>query len=129
MSPKTGSRPCSRAYIQIKNDLTEQYRADLNRFAVQTFTASNTVTNRLLEELVQSIKISRLQDRQLVAAALEEIESQRVQDTTQLGTALVGLAATTDTKLQQTKQDMVKLLVYRQSDAPASTDNEFNHPN
>ena len=106
------------AYIQIKNDLTEQYRADLNRFAVQTFTASNTVTNRLLEELVQSSKIGRLQDRQLVAAALEEIESQRVQDTTQLGTALVGLAATTDTKLQQTKQDMVKLLVYRQSRRP-----------
>ena len=36
------------AYVQIKNDLTEQYRADLNRFAVQTFTASNAVTNRLL---------------------------------------------------------------------------------
>lgn len=117
------------AYIQIKNDLTEQYRADLNRFAVQTFTASNTVTNRLLEELVQSVKVSRLQDRQWVTAALEQVETQRIQDSTELGTAIVGLAATTDTKLQRTKDDIVKLLVYRQPDAPASTDDEFNIPN
>jgi hypothetical protein len=117
------------AYIQIKNDLTEQYRADLNRFAVQTFTASNTVTNRLLEELVQSVKVSRLQDRQLFAAALEQVETQRVQDSTQLGSAILGLAATTDTKLQRTKEDLVKLLVYRQPDASAPTNNEFNKPN
>lgn len=117
------------AYIQIKNDLTEQYRAELNRFAVQTFTASNTVTNRLLGELVQSVKVSRLQDRQWVAAVLEQIESQHVQDSAELGTAIVGLAATTETKLQRTKEDMVKLLIYRQPDAPASTDDKFNNPN
>jgi hypothetical protein len=116
------------AYVQIKNDLTEQYRADLNRFAVQTFTASNTVTNRLLEELVQSVKVSRLQDRQWVADALEQIETQRVQDSKELGTAIVGLAATTETKLQRT-EDMVKLLVYQQPDAPASTNDSSNSLN
>ncbi len=117
------------AYVQIKNDLTEQYRADLNRFAVQTFTASNAVTNRLLEELVQSVKFSRLQDRQWVADVLAQVETQRVQDSTQLGSAIVGLAATTDTKLQRTKEDLVKLLVYREPDGLAPANNEINNPN
>jgi hypothetical protein len=109
------------AYIQIKNDLTEQYRADLNRFAVQTFTASNTVTNRLLEELVQSVQASRLQDLQRVSEALGQIDAQRAQDSRQLGTAMIGLAASTETELQRTKADVVKLLAYEQPDAPAST--------
>jgi hypothetical protein len=115
-------------YLQVKNDLTEQYRADLNRFAIQTFTASNTVTNRLLEELVQSMKIGRLQDRQLFADALEQVEAQRVQDSTRLGSAIVGLAATTETKFQRT-EDMVKLLVYQQPDAPAPTKNKIDNSN
>jgi hypothetical protein len=109
------------AYMQIKNDLTEQYRADLNRFAVQTFTASNTVTNRLLEELVQSVQASRLQDLQRVSEALGQIDAQRVQDSRQLGTAMISLAASTETELQRTRADVVKLLVYEQPDAPASS--------
>jgi hypothetical protein len=107
------------AYIQIKNDLTEQYRADLNRFAIQTFTASNTVTNRLLEELVQYVKDGRLQDRQLVADAMAE-------DHVRLGSALVGLAATTETKLQRA-EDMVKLLVYQEPDTPVPTNNKIRN--
>jgi len=109
------------AYIRMKDELTEQYRADMNRFAVQTFTASNTVTNQLLEELVEAVELSHRQDRQWVAAALKEIEANRREDTTELGTALVALAAQTDSKIQHTKNEIVRLLANTQTDASIPT--------
>jgi hypothetical protein len=125
-------RTCQQAmaagYLQVKDDLTEQYRADLNRFAVQTLAASNAVTNRLLEQLVVSVNASQLQDRRWMTAALEQIEAKRAEDNTELGTALVSLAAATDTKLQRT-EDMVRLLANRQPDVPAPTDQQPNHLN
>ena len=42
-------------YVRVKEELTEQYRNDLNRFAIQTLAASNAVTNELLTQLVQNI--------------------------------------------------------------------------
>lgn len=108
-------------YIRMKDELTEQYRADLNRFAVQTFTASNTVTNQLLEQLVEAVALSHHQDRQWVAAALTEIEAKRREDTTELGTALVGLAAQTKSEIQHTKTEFVRLLANTQTDASIPT--------
>ena len=49
-------------YVKVKEELTEQYRDDLNRFAVQTLAASNATTNRLLAELVESIDTMQAQD-------------------------------------------------------------------
>lgn len=109
------------AYIRMKDELTEQYRADLNRFAVQTFTASNTVTNQLLEQLVEAVELSHRQDRQWVAAALTEIETNRREDTTEFGTALAGLAARTKSEIQHTKNELVHLLANTQTDASTPT--------
>jgi predicted RecB family endonuclease len=117
------------AYVRLRDDLTEQYRTELNRFAVQTFTASNTVTNHLLEQLLASVKTSQLNERQLFAAALEQIESQRVEDSTALGTALVSLAAQTENALQRTRQDMVRLLADTQPDTSNPTQENLNSMN
>ncbi len=109
------------AYLRMKDELTEQYRADLNRFAVQTFKASNAVTNELLEQLVEAVELSHRQDRQWFAAALTEMEANRREDTTEFGAALAGLAAQTESKIQHTKNEIVHLLASRQTDMSTPT--------
>ena len=52
------------------------------------------------------IKNSKLQDRQIIAAALEQIELNGLEDKTQLDSALVNFAAWTEQDLQRTRQNM-----------------------
>ena len=106
------------SYVQLKDDLTQQYRRDLSRFAIQTLAASNAVTNELLTELIESINVAQTEDRQWVAAAFEQIELNRRQDNAQLSNAFVTFAVRTEDELQRTQQNMVKLLSYTQPDSP-----------
>jgi hypothetical protein len=108
-------------YIRMKDELTEQYRAELNRFAVQTFTASNAVTNQLLDQLVEAVQLSHRRDREWVAEAIAELEASRRADTTQLGTALAGLGAEMDSRIHNTKNEIVRLLANVQTDASGTT--------
>jgi hypothetical protein len=114
-------------YIQIKDDLSQQYRQDLNRFAVQTLAASNAVTNELLTELIESINATQAQDLRRIAAALEQMELSRLQDKTQLVSGLETLAYQTEDELQRTRQDMVRFLANTQPDSPDP--NEFKDLN
>ncbi|UCD48693.1 MAG: hypothetical protein JSW27_14305 [Phycisphaerales bacterium] len=116
-------------YIRMKDELTEQYRADLNRFAVQTFAASNTATNELLGQLVQAVQLSHRQDRERVAAALAQLEASRREDTAEFRTALAALAAQTESEIQHTKEEIVYLLANVQTDAsvhPPEESSEIN---
>lgn len=106
------------SYVQLKDDLTQQYRSDLSRFALQTLAASNAVTNELLTELIESINVAQTEDRQWVAAAFEQIELNRLQDNAQLSNAFVTFAVRTEDELQRTKQGMAQLLSYTQPDSP-----------
>ena len=83
-------------YVRVKEELTEQYREDLNRLAVQTLAASNAVTNELLTQLVQNIDTAQTQDLRRITRALCEMEMNRVQDKTQLASGLQTLANRTD---------------------------------
>ncbi|UCG57517.1 MAG: hypothetical protein JSU70_21955 [Phycisphaerales bacterium] len=107
-------------YIQLKEELRRQHQDDLTRFATQTLAASNTLTNRLLAELVQAIGAAQMQDLRRVAAALHQIELNRLQDKTQLTTGLETLAYQTEDELQRTKQEMVHLLVDTRPAEPAA---------
>ena len=62
-------------YVRIKDELSQQYRQDLSRVALQSVAASNAVTNELLAELIESINEAQNQDRQWVVAAFDRIES------------------------------------------------------
>jgi hypothetical protein len=101
-------------YSQLRNDISRQYRQDLNQFAVQTLAASTAVTNQLLEDLITSINSAQTQDRRWVTAALQQIESNRLQDRTQLGTGLVRLAVYTEDELQRTKNGIAQFLANTQ---------------
>jgi hypothetical protein len=104
------------AYIRIKDELSQQYRQDLSRVALQSVAASNAVTNELLTELVEAFNEAQSQDRQRIATALGQIESRRQRDRTDLSNALATLAVQTEDELMRTKQDMAHFLSNTQSD-------------
>jgi hypothetical protein len=97
-------------YARLKEDLDQQYCQDLNRFATQTFAASTAVTNQLLEELIKSINSAQTQDRRWVTTALQQIESNRLQDKNQLSHGLATLAVYTDDQLLKTKNDIAQFV-------------------
>ena len=105
-------------YVRIKAELTEQYQNDMNRFAAQTLAASNAVTNRLLTELVDTIQTEQNQDLRQIAAAIGQIERNRLLDREALLTEFTG-------ELQQTRQEFVQLLA---ATAPESEGAEDDSP-
>lgn len=89
------------SYVRIKEELTEQYRDELTRFALQTLAASNAATNLLLQELVQNIDTAQTQDLRSITRALYQIELNRVQDKTQLAAGLQTLASRTQDEMSR----------------------------
>jgi hypothetical protein len=97
-------------YVRVKEELTEQYRSDLNRLAMQTFAASNAVTNELLTQALQDINTAKTQDLRRITRALYEIEMNRVQDRTQLASGLQTLAYRTEDEISRTKREIGQFL-------------------
>jgi hypothetical protein len=116
------------SYAQLKNELSQQYRSDLNQFAAYTLAASGAATNQLLEELIESINTAQTQDRQWVAAAFEQIELNRLRDNAQLSNAFATFAVRTEDELQRTKQDMAQLLSYTQPDSSVPNESKNLNP-
>jgi DNA primase len=122
------------AYVKVKDELTEQYRDDLNRFAVQTLAASNAVMNRQLAEVMENIDTMQAQDLKQVAQVLHQFELNRVQDKTQLAAGLQRLASQTEGELSRTRQQFVQLLAtYQPEDLgpeprPLPNPSERNQP-
>lgn len=99
-------------YVQISDELVRQYRQDLSRVAIQTLAASNTITNELLTELIESVNTMQSQDRQRFAAALEQVELNRLRDRSQLSNAFANFALQTEDELNKTKKDVAQVLSY-----------------
>jgi hypothetical protein len=83
-------------YVQLREELTEQYRQDLTQAAAEILNTSGAMTNQSLDDLILAIATSQLQDRQWVAAELQQIELNRLEDKNQLGSAIVNFASWTD---------------------------------
>jgi hypothetical protein len=90
--------------VQLKDEIHQQLRRDLAEFADRILTASDTLTEQRLMELINLIEAARKQDRWRVATALERIELNRMQDKTLFGKGLVNLAAQTN-ELLDTKEN------------------------
>lgn len=115
------------SYVRLKDDLTEQYRRDLNQLASNVVNASGSVTNQLLQDLIESIDTAQAQERQWFTAAIEQVESNRLQDNAQLSNAFVNFAAQTESELYQTQQNVAKLLEYTRYEEPSP--NKSERPN
>jgi len=79
----------------LRNELAEQLRGDLQLFATQFAAGSDRRMDKRFAEFVQLIEEARLKDRQQVAKALDRIEQNRVLDKTQIRTGLQYVAALT----------------------------------
>lgn len=101
----------TKGFTQIKEDLAQQYQTDLNRFAVQLLAASNARTNQILGQLVQNIKTAETQKMKWVTGALQEIDRTHRQEQSQLAAGLEALAYQTKDGFQQTREELVQLLV------------------
>ena len=110
-------------FAQFRDDLSRQYQRDLNQLATYTLAASGSATNQLLEGLIESINQAQTQERQWFAAALGEIELNRLQDNAQLSNAFATFAVQTEDELQ----NMAQILSYTQPDSLVPT--RFTDPN
>jgi hypothetical protein len=104
------------AYVRIQDELSQQYREDLRQVALQSVAASNAVTNELLIELIESFNEAQSQDRQRIAAVLDQIESNRIRDRDELSNALATFAMETEDEFMRTRQGMAQFLSYNQSE-------------
>ena len=82
-------------HAQLREEVYRQVRRDLTEFAAQTLAASKDVTDQRLVELIRLIEAARMRDRWRVAAALEQIELDRLQDKTQFRNGLKMLVSRT----------------------------------
>jgi len=98
-------------YLRLRDELTQQYREDLNRFAMQTLAASNATTNALLAKLVETIDTTQAEDLRRIALVLSQIEAKRVQDKTQLAAGLQTLAYHTEGELSRTKKVLARFMI------------------
>ena len=99
------------SYVQLKEEINEQRRRDLDTYAVQTLAASNAVTNQLLKELISSLNAAQMEDYRRIAEAIYTIELNRLKDKNQLANGLENLAYQTEDKLERTREYMSQLLV------------------
>jgi len=85
----------SKNEAKLRAELAGQVRDDVQRFAAQAASSSETLVEKRFVELVQLVEEARLKDRQRVARAFEQIEQNRARDKAQIGMGLQSLAALT----------------------------------
>jgi uncharacterized protein YicC (UPF0701 family) len=95
---------------QVKDGLRNEYQQDLNRYAIQTLAASSAVTNQLLTELIATIDTSRERDLRRIAAAMEQVELNRIKDSSELRDSFTTFASYTGNELTRTRNEMAELL-------------------
>jgi len=82
-----------RHYAKLKDELARQSRREMSGLVEMTLSASQAVTEQRLAELIRLIEAARTVDHWQIARALEQIESNRLQDRTRFGESLVSLAS------------------------------------
>ncbi len=104
---------------QVREALREEYRQDLNRYAIETLAASNAATNQLLTELIATIDTSRARDLRTIASAMEQMELNRMKDSSELRDSFATFASYTGNELNE----MAELLSYTR---PGNTETQPN---
>jgi|GEM_PF-4485477 len=96
---------------QVSEALYQQIQLQLKEYAVQTLTASGAQTNQLLEQLLEAVKVSQLEERQIYASILKQLEMERIRDQEQLRNEFALFAQETGGRLMETQKNVVQLLL------------------
>ncbi|MHC4434055.1 MAG: hypothetical protein ACYS14_09230 [Planctomycetota bacterium] len=99
-------------YAQLRDELDHQHRQDMVRVAAKILAASNSATRELLAALVESIDVAQTEQRQWFTAAIEQVELNRLRDST----AFASFAVRTEDELRRTQEGVVQLLSYNLAD-------------
>jgi anti-sigma factor RsiW len=91
----------SKNEAKLRAELASQVRDDLQRFAAQAASSSETLMDKRFAEFVQLLEEARLKDRQHVVKALEQVEQNRYRDRTQIQTSLAALIEKKPATVQQ----------------------------
>jgi hypothetical protein len=97
-------------FEEFKEQTDQQRQIDLTEFAAKTLSVSGAVTNQLLRELIYEIQTTQMQDRHRFAAALQQIELNRVRDNNWAQNRLQNLALRTEDVLLRAGQDASLLI-------------------
>lgn len=103
---------------QVSEALYQQIQLQLKEYALQTLTASGAQTNQLLEQLLEAVKVSQLEERQIYASILKQLEMERLRDQEQLRNEFVLFAEETGGRLMETQKDVAQLLTYGPKEIP-----------
>lgn len=95
---------------EFKKQIDYQQNADFTEFAARMLSASGAMTNQLLRELISEIQTTQMQDRHRFAAALEQIEFNRLRDSNWARNSLKNLALYTEDVLLRTGHDVPEWL-------------------
>ena len=83
-------------YDQLKRELLTQIHRDMQEMSRQTLTVSKWMTEQQISDLMVLIEETRLRDRQRVAHALSQVETNRLRTMARLGQGLQLLAEQSD---------------------------------
>ncbi len=117
-------------YSKLKNELQEQFNADLNKFALDLTNASGAITEQLFLDLIDAINTAQTRERAMFAAALEQLELNQLKRDSQIQDGLVQFAVQavqTENELSTTKDSVAKLLAHAQLENPFLKNNETNN--
>ncbi len=93
----------------LKDEVREEFRADLDTTAIAVLAASRAATDEVLAEVVLSILAAQAQDRQAITSVLSQMEGQRRWEDSVLRTGLASFAVYTEDELLRTRNDMAQL--------------------
>jgi hypothetical protein len=105
---------------QMRAELAQMLRQELDRSASATLTASGNQTRELLGDYARYAEESRAQDARGFFNALTQLETRRVADHASLRKDLETVAVFSDAGLRQTQQGLIQLADYRPPVTPAS---------
>ena len=93
-----------------REDIRLEQQEELSRFAMQTFAASNAVTNQLLAELVAALDKTRMAEYEGITSVLRQMEANRLAEDGLLRKEFATFASYTDEELSRTRAEVAELL-------------------
>jgi hypothetical protein len=113
------------SYVQLKDELGQQFRSEMNEFGTQVLAASGAVTNQRLTELIEAINTAQTHERRWIAEAIDQIERSRLLETTELRNDLATFAVRAEDEFRRTREDMTRFLVYTRPDSLAPDQSQY----